>query len=536
MHRRRVPKERKLVSKSAFLYTVILLLWGALMYPLVTATLPIARDASRRNPALGVLVIITLAFIAYFWLNGAKDLAYPFAYRLQLARGLHTPPRRHLGRYTPSVGLLYCTRDDFNGDSLLASMQQDYPGCFTVILDDSTDSDMMAAIDEFASEHGVRVSRRPDRAGFKAGNLNWFLQRNKLDYFVILDADEIIPSQFVSRCLDYFASNPEVGIVQGNHVATRNRTTFMRTFAPGVDAHWPTFQVVKTRCGFMSLLGHGAMVSRACYDAVGAFPPLVAEDICFAIEARNSGYFTVFAPDIICEEEFPVDYAAFKKRHRKWTEGNMEFTRKYSWKILTARMHWYEKLDIVLFTYSLPLTGIFILYLVANTIVFPLAGFHYHYPLWMLAPTLVFLVAPMANDVITYIKQPKGRLLSYLFHSAALFGSMYFVSMHASIKSGIGRGFFYVTPKVAARCSLRSAFRQNMGEIIFGVALSTAVAAVTGSVLPVVLLVIPIAFCVYLAVMNARDSVAPFHDETHQFASGQLNENHRDPAAETPRT
>ena len=116
---------RKRFSKSADRYTVILLFWGALTYLLVTATRPIASGAFHRSPALGVLEIITLLFISYFWLNGTKDLAYPLAYRLRLARGLHSPPLRHLGGLMPSVGLLYCTCNDFNRDSFLASMQRD---------------------------------------------------------------------------------------------------------------------------------------------------------------------------------------------------------------------------------------------------------------------------------------------------------------------------------------------------------------------------------------------------------------------------
>jgi cellulose synthase/poly-beta-1,6-N-acetylglucosamine synthase-like glycosyltransferase len=513
MHRRRA-------SKSARLYTVVVLVWVALMYPLVIATRPIADSAFHRNTVIGILVIITMLFISYFWLNGLKDVMYPAAYRLRLARGLELPRPRHFERRIFPVGLLYCTCNDFNAESLLASMQQDYPGCFTVILDDSSDPGMIAAVDEFASHYGVRVSRRPNRLGFKAGNLNWFLQGNEMDYFVILDSDEIIPSHFVSRCLDYFASNPAIGIVQANHVATRNRNTFMRTFAPGVDSHWPAYQVVKATSGFMSLLGHGAMVDLSCYDAAGGFPMLVAEDICFAIEARNAGWLTVFAPDITCEEEFPVDYAAFKKRHRKWTEGNMEFIRKFSWKILTGRMRWFEKLDIVLFTYSLPLTGIFSLYVITNAIVFPLAGFRYHYPPWMLIPTTLFLIAPLLNDVLTYIKQPKAKLLSYLLHSIVLFGSMYFVSLHASIKSALGKSVFHVTPKTAGRGGLRVALRQNMREIIFAVMLSAVVAWAAGSVLPVVLLVIPIAFSVYLAVMNTGDSVSSHRDGSHDLMRG----------------
>ena len=92
----------------------------------------------------------------------------------------------------------------------------------------------------------------------------------------------------------------------------------------------------------MSLLGHGAMVSRECYEAAGGFPHVVAEDLCFSIEARTKGFYVAFAENIRSQEEYPVDYLAFKKRHSKWTQGNMEFIKTYTKRILHSNMHWYE--------------------------------------------------------------------------------------------------------------------------------------------------------------------------------------------------
>jgi cellulose synthase/poly-beta-1,6-N-acetylglucosamine synthase-like glycosyltransferase len=404
------------------------------------------------------------------------------------------------------------TCNDFSAEALLASAQ-DYPRCRLVILDDSWKPEYLARVDAFARQHGVPVVRRPDRVAFKAGNLNNYLRTaagQQLDYFVIIDADEILPPEFTRRCLDYFRADPGVGGVQANHVATRNRTTFMRTFAPGVDAHWPAYQAVKARFGFMSLLGHGAMISREAYNAAGGFPPVVAEDICFAIDAREAGYRIAFAPDITCEEEFPPDYAAFKKRHRKWTEGNMEFIRAYSRRILLGRrLTWYEKLDIVLFTYSLPLTSVFSVYVLLNAVIFPMTGFRYHFPLWMLAPTVTFLLAPMMNDALTFARRPKGALLSYLGQSVLLFGSVYFASLFASVRTTFGRSVFHVTPKTSRATSLVTALRQNLPELAAGTVLGALVAVASGSVLPVILILIPVIFTVYLSVMNSGDSDDP---------------------------
>jgi cellulose synthase/poly-beta-1,6-N-acetylglucosamine synthase-like glycosyltransferase len=521
-HRARHRKHRPPhvpARRSSRMYLVIVLAWALLCAPMGWAAAPVVAGALQRNALLGAALIVTTVFIGYFWLNGVKDVVFPFAYRLTPWRGDITPPRA--GTDSPDVCLVYVTCNDFSEESLAACLGQDYDNHWAVILDDSSKQEFKARVDAFGALHGIPVVRRPDRPrGFKAGNLNWFLRSPAaadIDYFVIVDSDEILPGGFITRALDYF-EDPEIGIVQANHIATRNRTSFMRRFAPGVDSHWPAYQQVKDHAGFLSLLGHGAMVKMEAYRTAGGFPEIVAEDIGFAIDALRAGYRVAFAQDVICEEEFPPDYAAFRKRHKKWTEGNMEFIRTYSRRIFFDRaFKWHERLDIILFTYSLPLTGFFSLYILLNDIVFPELHFSNRFPLWMAAPTVVFLLAPMFNDILTYRRHAKRKLLSYLLGSVALFGSMYFVSLIASLRTTFGGSMFHVTPKESGSATLRSAIADNRAALIATAVLTGAVEYASGSVLPVILIALPALSSVWLSVMNRSDSPDMF-DGSHLLA------------------
>ncbi|GAB2572588.1 hypothetical protein Aab01nite_81730 [Paractinoplanes abujensis] len=492
------------MSKSPRVYLIILGTWAALLALLVPTSYHQAAQAADAGWPVLTLVVASAVFIAYFWLNGTKDIVYTLYYHLVAARRASPVPRRPAGA-PPRVVLVYCTCNDFSADSLARSMRQRYDNTEVVILDDSTKPEYLAMVDAFAAEHGVRVVRRADRAGFKAGNLNNYLRTAEFDYFVILDSDEIIPPGYVDRSLDYFAHYGNAGIVQANHVATRNRNAFMRMFSIGVDSHWVAYQTVKDRYGFLSLLGHGAMVSRTCYVAAGGFPHVVAEDLCFSIAARDAGLLTVFAADVICEEEYPVDYLAFKKRHSKWTQGNMEFIKRYTAVILRSRMTWFEKLDIVLFTYNLPLTAIFSLYVVLHVIALPLLGYQIVFPLWMLLPTAVFLLAPMLNDIVFHWRTMSGRrLIWYTLHTMLLYGSMLFISIRSSVTSAFGKSVFLVTPKEDQHVSLRQALVANRSEIVFGVALLAISLILVGSALPVLLIAVPAVFCTYLALKHNR--------------------------------
>lgn len=491
------------MTKSPRVYLLILGIWSVLFAVLLQTSFAQIAAATHAGWPITALVVTSVAFVAYFWLNGTKDVVYTLYYHLVSARHSRAVPHRARD-VQPRVVLVYCTYNDFSAESLQRSMRQDYDNFEVVILDDSTKPEYRAEADAFGAEHGVRVVRRADNAGFKAGNLNNYLGTAEYDYFVILDSDEIIPPGYIRRALDYFAHYPNAGIVQANHVATRNRNAFMRMFSIGVDSHWIAYQSVKDRHGFLSLLGHGAMVSHECYTAAGGFPHVVAEDLCFSIAARDAGYFTVFAPDIVCEEEYPVDYLAFKKRHSKWTQGNMEFIKRYTGVILRSRMTWFEKLDIVLFTYNLPLTAVFSVYVAIHVIVLPLLGYRIAYPLWLLVPTIMFLMAPMLNDVIFHFRMSKRRLASYLLHTILLYGSMLFISFRASVTSAFGKSVFVVTPKEEQRTTLREALTANRAEIIFGVVLTAISVALTGSPLPVLLIAAPAVLCFYLALKHNK--------------------------------
>lgn len=489
------------MKKNDELYKIILGTWIVLVLLTLPFLLyPLKELASKGNLAI-VLGSISTLFILYFWINGVKDVVYTLFYWINKKKIFE-----YVGHYRikdPFVYMLYATCNDFDKRSLLKSMKQQYRNFEVVILDDSSDAKKKAEIDEFADEHNLRVIRRGDRRGFKAGNLNNFLMKNKCDYFVILDSDEVVPANFISRALDYFVHYKNAGIVQGNHIATRNRNAFMKEFAKGVNSHWGTYQGVKNKFGFMSLLGHGAMVKHSAYIEAGGFPELVAEDLCLAIEMRNIGYFTVFAPDIVCEEEFPVSYLAFKKRHSKWTQGNMEFIKKYSLKILMSKMTWFEKLDIFLFCYNLPLTAIFALYIVINVIFLPLLDAHIDYTALLLIPTIIFLIAPTLNDIIYYRgKMSNVKLIQYLIFTFLLFGSMFYASFKASLTSIFGKAIFVVTPKRAERMSFTDAIEFNTEELIFGMVLAGIAILIDESILPVLLIIIPSFASVFLTMMH----------------------------------
>lgn len=497
------------MKKSPALYIVMFIIWTALAaflwynFICVIIDVPFIIPSDKVNNGIkitaSILLTLNALFISYFWLNGVKDFIYVVWYYIAKSALI----KRHeeiidekTSNCSAKVILAYCTCNDFDGNSLLKSMRQDYGNFETVILDDSSDEKYKRTIDEFAVKNGVTVIRRKDRKGFKAGNINNYLLseniKNNYDYVVILDSDEILPPNFIKESLKYFLKYKNVGIVQANHISTRNRNLFMKLFHIGVNSHWPTYQTMKHFYGFSTMLGHGAMISRECYLAAGGFPNLVAEDLCLSIEARNHGYYVAFAPNIVCEEEYPVDYVAFKKRHSKWTQGNLEFIKRYTGKIIKSKMKWYEKADIVLFTYNLPLTAIFAFFIFLNLVFAPLLNINLGavYKLWMIIPTVIFFFSPMLNDFIVWTtKFNPLRNLAYFFGVIVLYGSMLTTSLISALLGMCGKkAKFIVTPKTATKITFWQAVKFQKNEILFSSLLLT-IGLIMHNVLSVILII-----------------------------------------------
>ena len=70
-----------------------------------------------------------------------------------------------------------------------------------------------------------------------------------------------------------------------------------------------------------------------------------------------------------------MNYVSLKKRQCKWTQGNLEYMKKYNKDIDNSKMAWFEKLDIKLSHYSLPIVHVLSFLLAVCTIVLGFLGY-----------------------------------------------------------------------------------------------------------------------------------------------------------------
>lgn len=395
-------------------------------------------------------------------------------------RNLYSIPEKCDSKKCPSVAVLYLTRNDFNESACLSCLNQKYNNFKVFILDDSHGTEIMQSIDVFSSKVSgkVKVIRRTDKTGFKAGNINHALNliHKEFEYFIISDSDGILPEDFITECLPYFELDATIGFVQASCAYNPNQNgLFSNDMAPQVNIHWKHFMPYHNSFGFVMFYGHSGMIKTEVWEKIGGMPEVVSEDLFFSIKAREAGFQGIVAENVVTFEDVPENYHRFRNRHEKWVRGTTEFLRHHTGTLLKSKhIPWFEKLDLFSCAFSMLMSAPFILFilliafmlpyyfkafnLAGATFLMPLAmtgkqasdylsGFRYNM-YWsidfyiMIALGLIYPVFPALAELRNYPK----KLFNYLFISTGIYTSLT-ISTTLSIISYIltGKTYFPVT-------------------------------------------------------------------------------------------
>ena len=444
-----------LISRAPkpYLYISVFSIWAASLIwfgPRLIGLL----DISYSIPSFIVMLLFIL-FIGLAWLYGFYNvfiMVFAFLYKFKSNK-----PEKELVNLKlieqPHVAILYTTCNDFIEESVLSCVKQDYENFKVYILDDSSDRSIKQNINEFVTKHKDRVNliRRPDRKGFKAGNMNFALENYITEpYFAIADADEILPEDFLIKLVPVMESDEKCGFVQANHRARVQKSSALSdSLGVGIDIHWKYYQPFRNDYGFVMFLGHGALLRTKCWEEIGGFPHIVSEDLGFAIHARDKGYRGRFVEDVVCLEDFPEDIRSFRIRHMKWTRGTCEFlSKKFLWLVKSKNITWTEKLDILFPTLNLPLTLVYFFFMIIanlllpyyfgksqiltfefgnNEFLFPIyalsEGFESIYSADFFLVTIMTFFAPVLCFIVGLRKTP-FKLTRFVSHSTAIYAAL----------------------------------------------------------------------------------------------------------------
>lgn len=316
--------EPKRIHKSPLLILLGLGIWGLLAWiynPLLLPLLDVSPSFVVR-----ALVCLVILWINVVWLYGVIHvLTVIFSLIMRNTIANSNQPAEY-----PPVAVLYTTCNDFSLKAAESCVRQNYPCYKMFLLDDSTDPQEIARVEEFSRDNQERciLIRRRVRRAYKAGNINHALEMiaESYPYFAVVDSDEVLPHDFLTSMMPHFGNDSRIGFVQANHRYRQDcDSRFGRSMTTGVDLHWDLFLPSKNKYGFVMFYGHGAVIKSEVWQKLEGFPEVVSEDIAFATRARELGYHGIFARDVVAEESFPRDYASFLKREVKIVKGTLQF-------------------------------------------------------------------------------------------------------------------------------------------------------------------------------------------------------------------
>jgi len=305
-----VNKNHSMGGGEKILFLVVwLVVWFAL-------NMAIAVNALRTVTPISVTVFLMVQFLNL-------GISYGFVQWLfSLFSKPMWPQRLDSLSFHPRVAVLYTTCDDYLEPSLESLSRLRYPNYDVFVLDDSRTSWYRAAVMEAAEDYGFRVIHRTDREGFKAGALNKWLSlfAEEYDYFVIVDADSILPEDFI-ECMMLYAEHPNNGdiAVFQSKLAPWNTDDYLSIAVTGIlpITLWKMDRLLN-RYDYLVCWGHNALFRTKHIVDVGGFSEsFSSEDLALAIDLANSGYRCCLV-DVLSFEKFPRTFEEYARRGSRW--------------------------------------------------------------------------------------------------------------------------------------------------------------------------------------------------------------------------
>jgi cellulose synthase/poly-beta-1,6-N-acetylglucosamine synthase-like glycosyltransferase len=335
--------------KSSLMYVSVLLFYFVCAATLNPRMIDLFADADGLAEVF--VLVLFVAHLNIFWLFGGYYCM--LALFTAIERRMR-PPAPTPVTHGPAIALLYVTMNDFQERAALSCTRQEYRPSHLFILDDSDDPECRASVDAFAATHRdtATVIRRNDRRGFKGGSINSALRTHVLDfpYFIVVDADSVLPENFAGSLLPYFATDENIGWVQASHAPhPQQNTPFARDLALGILPLWEVYYGPRNRFGNVIFLGHGGMIRYDVWQSIGGFPEIVSEDLGFSTRAAQLGYRGYFAHEVVSYEDFPEEYRQLRRQQTKYTTGMCQYLHRELVPYLSSKeARWFEKMDVIL--------------------------------------------------------------------------------------------------------------------------------------------------------------------------------------------
>jgi len=254
------------------------------------------------------------------------------------------------------------------------------------VLDDSVDHtcDVVDGLVARLREQGIdiRVVRRCDRKGYKAGALAYGLKTARGKHIAIFDADFVPPVDFLRRAIPLLDSDDNIACIQGRWAHLNRRESWLtEAQALGIDGHFAVEQGARAwNQLMMNFNGTAGVWRRAALEdpEVGGWSAdTLTEDLDLSYRAQLAGWKIGYSFDLAAPAELPNTIEALKSQQRRWATGSIQVACKLLPRIWVSRISLGEKIEATFhLTHYTVSFWMLVLALVARPVAYSALGEH----------------------------------------------------------------------------------------------------------------------------------------------------------------
>lgn len=194
-----------------------------------------------------------------------------------------------------------------------------------MIADDSTDPVTKKIVDRFVKKYPDRIKlfRRNNRNGFKAGALNNVLAHMNQDFAVIFDSDFVPKKNFLRKIIEPFFADERTAVVQSNTKWLNDGQNIVTRFASSVlYAYYNCLMPLTNKIGVAFLGGTGGAIRTSVLRKMGGWnEKSLTEDSDISVKILNKGYKSVYLYDLEVKGEVPITFNSLVKQQARWAYG-----------------------------------------------------------------------------------------------------------------------------------------------------------------------------------------------------------------------
>lgn len=344
-----------------------------------------------------VVIILYSLSLLYIFLFSISQLHLTLIYRRQRKNTTDLTPDDNSKTKAVTVQLPVYNEKYVVARLIEAVGKLDYPAdkLEVQVLDDSTDETTQIITEKIKSLQSrgldIKLIRRADRQGFKAGALQHALPLSSGELIVIFDADFIPEPDFLKKTLPSF-SDPSIGAVQtrwGHINQEYSLLTELQAFT--LDAHFSIEQSARNAAGsFINFNGTCGVWRKSCItDAGGWSAETLTEDLDLSYRAQLKDWKFKYLEEVATPGELPIVMQAVKSQQYRWNKGGAEVAKKVFFSVAKSDMPLINKLHAF---FHLLNSSVFVASFLAGTLSIPMLFIKEQHPAlgWVLRT--IFLV------------------------------------------------------------------------------------------------------------------------------------------------